>query len=269
MVSTPFNLLLVTWAAMCQQAPAPDYYAAATAGARNLSNQVQYLAQAIVTAPPAPIPPNGVGLFEQVQDVLGNLQLLQIQLNNKGDREQVVLNFLPIDGMLNGLAGELKGMERWNPALRMTVRRVRYAQQDLYFAILGTDGAPATQAQVALRQTLALQDRADDCLGHVRSFFLELPSLPAWNAEFADFRGGLNEMLKLENSKASRDDIKRQVLKTDQSWAKLVDRFNKLGTNSNLMLRSNFAQVDRLLDRLSTLYGVPDRRALLQDPFAQ
>jgi hypothetical protein len=262
------GILLLAAAALGQQPPGPDYYAAATAAARELSNQVQYLEQTIIAVPRPVSPPGGDGLFQQTEDILSNLQVLRQRLNDKAGREPLALGFYGVDGKINGLFNEIQGMERWNPGLRMTARRVRYAQQDLHFAILGNDGAPATQAQVALRQTLVLLDRTDDCLGVVRYVFTEQDSLPGWNAGFADFRGALTQLQKLQQTKASRDDVKQQLLQADQRWAKLVNRFNQLGTDSNLLLRSNFAQVDRLLDRLSQLYGVPDRRAPLKDPFA-
>jgi hypothetical protein len=254
-------------ATLGQQPPGPDYYAAAMATSRELSNQVQYLQQAIIAVPRPASPPGGDGLFQQTEDVLSNLQVLRQKLRDNAGREPLALSYAPIDQTLNALANEIQGMERWNPALRMVARRVRYAQQDLHFAILGGNGAPETKAQVALRQTLVLQDRTEDCLGVVRYVFAEQDVLPAWNRGFADFRGSLNEVQKLEQTKASTGDIKQQLVKADQSWARLVDQFNKVGTDSNLLLRSNFAQVDRLLDRLSTLYGVPDRRAPLKDPF--
>jgi hypothetical protein len=261
-------VLILATATLGQQPPGPDFYAAATAASRELSNQVQYLEQAIIAVPRPDSPPGGDGLFQQTEDILSNLQVLRQQLNSKAGREALVLTLAPIDRKLNTLSSDIGPMERWNPGLRMTARRVRYAQHDLHFAILGGDGAPETRAQVALRQTLVLQDRTADCLGIVRYVFAEQDVLPAWNKGFADFRGALNELQKLDQTKVSGDDVKQQLLKADQSWARLVDRFNKVGTDSSLLLRSNFAQVDRLLDRLSTLYGVPDRRAPLKDPLA-
>lgn len=268
MASGPFTVLILAAAVLGQQPAGPDYYAAVTAASRELSNQVHYLEQAIIAVPRPVSPPGGDGLFQQSEDILSNLQVLRQRVRDQAGREQIALSFSAIDRKLNELAGEIGGMERWNPGLRMVARRVRYAQQDLHFAVLGNDGAPETQAQVALRQTLVLQDRTEDCLGIVRYVFTEQDVLPAWNKGFADFRGALNELQTLEQNKGSRDDIKQQLVKTDQRWAQLVDRFNKVGTDSSLLLRSNFAQVDRRLDRLSTLYGVPDRRAPLKDPFA-
>jgi hypothetical protein len=267
MIGCHVGILLLT-IAVGQPPPGPDYYASATAAARELSNQFQYLQQAIIAVPRPAGPPGGDGLFQQTEGVLSDLQVLRQQLNDKANREQLALNFAKVDAKINTVFDEIQGMERWNPGLRMTARRVRYAQHDLHFALLGGDQAAATQAQTAYRQTLVLQDRTEDCLGIVRYVFAERDTLSGWNAAFADFRGALNQFQKLQKTKASRDDVKQQLLQTDRSWAKLVDRFNQLGTDTNLLLRSNFAQVDRLLDRLSTMYGVPDRRAPLKDPFA-
>jgi hypothetical protein len=267
MASYQFTVLLVASATLGQQSPGPNYYAAATAATRTLTNQVLYLQQAIVTLPQPATPPAGDQLFKQTEVILASLQDLRQGLNDNAGRESLVLTFVPIDRKLNALLRESQGIERWNAALRMTARRVRYAQQDLHFAIFGTDGAPETRAQVALRQTLALQDRTEDCLTHVRNVFFEQQPVFAWNDEFAAFQGALNELLKLEQTKAPRDDIKKQLLKSDQYWAKLVKRFNKDSLGSTLSVQWHFAQVDHLLDRLSMLYGVPDRRPPLKDPF--
>lgn len=268
MATYPLAVLLAAAATVGQKPPGPNYYAAAIEATRELSSQVHYLEQAIIAVPRPVSPPGGDGLFQQTEEILSDLQVLRQQLRDKFGREKLTLGFAAVDRKLNMLESELAGMERWNPGLRMTARRVRYAQQDLLFAITGNGAPPAAQADLAYRQTLALRDRVDDCLGLVRYVFAEQPGLPEWNAAFADFRGALSELQKLEQTKAPRDDIKVQLLKTDRSWAKLVDRFNALPTPPSLLLRSSFAQIDRLLDRLSTLYNVPDRRAPLRDPFA-
>jgi hypothetical protein len=248
--------------------PGPDYYAAANAAARELSNQFQYLQQAIIAVPRPPEPPGGDGLFEQTEGVLMNLQVLRRQINAKAPLEKLYLSFDSVDGKINGIFSEIQGMERWNPGLRMVARRVRYAQHDLHFAIFSDSGAPMTQAQRAYRQTLVLKDRTDDCLGVVRWAFAEQDTLPAWNGGFADFRAALAELQRLQKTKASRDDVKQQMAKADQSWAKLVTRFNQLPASPSLLLASNFAQVDGLLARLSKMYGVTDRRPPLNDPLA-
>jgi hypothetical protein len=267
MASYHVGVLLLA-ASLGQAPPSPDYYAAATAASRELSNQFQYLQQAIIAVPRPASPPGSDSLFQQTEDVLSNLQVLRQQLSSSAPREQLVLSFDGLDGKINTVFSEIQGMERWNPGLRMVARRVRYAQSNLHFAISSGDGAPMTQAQRAYRQTLTLQDRTEDCLGVVRYVFAEQDPLPAWNAGFADFRGALDAFQKMQKNKASADALKQQLAKVDASWAKLVNRFNQLPTAPNLLLSSNFAQVDGLLDRLSKLYGVPDRRAPLKDPFS-
>ena len=172
-----------------------------------------------------------------------------------------------MDTKLNQLLGDIQGMETWNPGLRMVVRRVRYAQHDLHFAVSAGDGAPATQAQMAYRQTLVAQSRTEDLLGVVRYVFAEQDVLTTWNAEFADMKSALAEFQRLQKSKASRADVKQALAKVDKSWATLVTRFNALPTANNLLLGSNFAQVDQVLDRLSRMFDVKDRRAALKDPF--
>jgi hypothetical protein len=269
MASTHLASLFVAAAALGQPAPpGPDYYAACTAAARELSNQFQYLQQAIIAVPRPPGPPGGDGLFQQTEDVLSNLQVLRQQLNNKAPLERLQLGFDSVDAKINGLFSEIQGMERWNPGLRMVARRVRYAQHDLHFAIFSDSGAPTTKAQRTYRQILVLQDRTEDCLGVVRWLFAEQDSLAGWNAGFADFRAALAELQKMQKNKASPGDVKKQMTIADQSWTKLVTRFNQLPAAPNLLLGSSFAQIDGLLDRLSKLYGVTDRRPPLRDPLA-
>jgi hypothetical protein len=261
--------LVVAAAAVGQPPPGPDYYAAATAAARELSNQFQYLQQAIIAVPrPDTTPVGGDGLFQQTEDVLSNLQVLRQQLREKAPREKLYLSFDSLDAKINGIFGEIEGMERWNPGLRMVARRVRYAQHELHFVLFSDNSAPASQVQRAYRQTLLLQDRAQDTLGIVRHLFAEKDTLPGWNADFADFRAALAAVAKLQKAKAARDEIKQQIAKADASWAKLVNRFNQLPAAPNLLLGSSFAQIDGVLDRLSKLYGVTDRRAPLKDPLA-
>ena len=50
-----------------------DYFAAATAAARELSRQFEYLQQAIIAVPRPPSPPGGDGLFEQTDTIQMNL----------------------------------------------------------------------------------------------------------------------------------------------------------------------------------------------------
>jgi hypothetical protein len=245
-----------------------DYFAASTAAARELSRQVMYLQQAIIAVPRPPTPPGGDGLYEQTETINVNLIGLRQQLNSKAGREQLILSFDTIDGKLNQLLGEIQGMETWNPGLRMVVRRVRYAQHDVHFAIFAGDGAPATQAQVAYRQTLVAQSRTEDLLGVVRYVFAEQDALNTWNAEFANLKSALAEFQRMQNGKAPRAEVKQALAQADKAWAKLVTRFNGLPTANNLLLGSNFAKVDQVLDRLSRMFDVKDRRAALKDPFA-
>ena len=263
------GLLILTGAALGQgPAGQDDYFAAASAAARELARQCENLQQAIIAVPRPPSPPGGDGLFEQTETIHVNLIALRQQLNRKAAREQLIQSFDAVDGKLTQLLGDIQGMETWNPGLRMVVRRVLYAQHDLHFALFAGDGAPATQAQVAYRQTLVAQSRTEDLLRAVRYVFAEQDVLTTWNAEFANLKSALAEFQRLQKSKAPRADVKLALAQADKAWANLVTRFNGLPTANNLLLASQFAQVDLVLDRLSRMFDVKDRRAPLKDPFS-
>jgi hypothetical protein len=263
-------LQIVPWllaAGTLGQGPGDDY-AAATAAARELSRQVEYLQHAIVAVPRPPTPPGGDGLFEQTESVHMALIQLREQLNSKAPRERIVLSFEAVDTKLNGVFSEIRGMETWNPGLKMVARRVKYAQHDLHFAIFAGAGAPESRAQAAYRQTLVLDSRVEDLLGVVRYTFDEQDVLPAWNAGFAELKRALAEFQRMQKSKATPDELRQQLARADKSWEQLVAKFNQLPAATNLLLGSNFARVDQAFARLSSLFGVKDRRAALKDPFA-
>jgi hypothetical protein len=265
----PFGLLLLA-ALSLGQGPAgqQDFYATTQASARELARQLQYLEEAVVAVPRPAAPPGGDGLFQQVESVQAGLILFRQQMQQKLPREQLIITYDAMDAKLNQLLGDIQAMEKWDAALRMVVRRVKFAQSDLHFAVFGADTPGARQADLAYRQTLVLVDRIGDLEGVVRYVFNEKDSLPAWNADFAALRGAVAEFQKLQKAKASRDEVQKQLAQADKAWEKLVARFNALPAATNLLLGSNFSLVDQSLDRLSRALGVKNRRAPLRDPFA-
>src|SRR5262249_9033100 len=146
------------------QAPAggQEYYAAATAAARELTRQLEYFSQAVALAP-SPQGPAGVrqGLFHQADEIFLDLENLRQQLNNGAGRESLYLSFERLKGKLGQL---LQGLQdpKWGPGLAYVARRVQAAEQDLQFALSSGDGAPEQLGAVVYSQTLALAARCEN-----------------------------------------------------------------------------------------------------------
>ena len=171
-----------------------------------------------------------------------------------------------MDGKLQSMLSDISALEKWSPALRMTAQRLLAANHDLQFAMSSGDGTPARQSQVAYRQTLVLLSRTEDLEGLVRYLFFEMDSLTAWNADLKELRSAIAELQRVQK-KGSRDDIKQQLMKTDQAWEKLVTRFKGLREGQYLILRLDFGKVDQVFDRLARMYGIQNRRPPLKANF--
>jgi hypothetical protein len=243
----------------------PDYWATTTAAARELSQQLGFLQQAFATIPG---PPQGRGLYEQAEGVLLDLIGLQQKLAQKASREALCIAFAQVDAKVNQLLSDIQGITTWDAAVRLAARRVSAAEHDLQFAVFAGEGAPSRQSQVAYRQTLLLLSRTEDLEALVRFMFAEQESLKGWNAEFAELRRAIAGLQQAQQNKASRDEIKKQLLQTDQAWEKLVKRYRALPQGRYPFIRHAFAQVDQVLDRLARLTGVPNRRAPVADNIA-
>ncbi len=92
-------------------------------------------------------------------------------------------------------------------------------------------------------------------------------ALKGWTPEFAAFKKNIAELQRLQKNKASRDDVKKHLVKTDESWEALVTRFKGLSAEEALQLREDFGQVDQVISRLSRSWGIQNRRAALQTNF--
>jgi hypothetical protein len=246
-----------------QAPPGDDYYAAATAAGRELSRQVEYLQRSFANIPG---PDEGRGLYQQTELILVDVTYLRQQIKRKVGREDLYLALDKVDGKINSLLDDLQGFAKWVPAVRMAVQGVQAAQHDMHFALSAGDGAPARQSSAAYRQTLVLKAKAQNLEGLVRYVFYEQDSLPGWTAGFKDLRGAINALQDLQNKKASRDDLKQQMLQVDKAWDKLVTKMKALPEDQNLLLVSDFARVDAIFDRLSRLFAIQNRRAPLKDP---
>src|SRR5262245_55605011 len=262
----PSHLAILFLTAALGQGPGgqDDYYSAATAAARELATQLEALTRSFVTIPG---PPEGRGLYKQADGVGYDLIYFRQQLKRKVSREDLYIAFDKVDGKLNTLLEELQPFEKWVPAVRMTARRVKSAQHDLQFALSGGDSAPARQGDALYRQTLVLLTRTEDLENMVRYLFDEQDSLAAWRAGFKEVRGQMADLQRLQKSKASADEVKKQFALTDQAWEKLVGKFKELPEDQHLILRSEFGQVDQVMARLAQRLGIQGRRAPLKAEF--
>jgi uncharacterized protein (TIGR03000 family) len=191
-----------------------DYWAITTAAARELSQQLGFLQQSFATISG---PPQGRGLYGQADGVQLDLIGFQQKLGEKASREVLYITFAQVDAKVTQLLGDIQSFTTWDAAVRMAARRVSAAQHDLQFALSAGDGAPTRQSQVAYRQTLLLLSRTEDLEGLVRFMFAEQQVLKGWNADFADLRSAISALQSAQQNKASRDDIKKRLLQTDQA----------------------------------------------------
>jgi hypothetical protein len=242
-----------------------DFRAAVTGASRELSRQLFFFQNTLSLIPG---PPMGRGLYKQCDDVQGDLIYFQQQLARNVSREQLLLNFDKMDAKLNQLMGDIKNFENWDTALRTVANRVRAADHDLHFALTSGSGAPAGGPELAYRQTLALLTKSENFAGMVRYVFDEQAGLAQWNADLATLKKAIGNLQNAEKNKAAAEDVKNQLLATDQAWEKLVARLKALPQGQYVLLQSDAAQVDRVLFRLAQIVGIKIGRAPLPDPLA-
>src|SRR5262249_45261034 len=154
------------------------------------------------------------GLYRQADGIQMDLIGLQQKLAQKASREALYIAFGQVDGKVNQLLNDIQGITTWDAAVRLAARRIGAAEHDLQFAIFARDGAPARQAQVAYRQTLLLLSWTEDLESLVRFMFAEQQVLKGWNADFAELRRAISALQRAQQNKASRADIKKELLQT-------------------------------------------------------
>jgi hypothetical protein len=249
----------------CVWAGGSDFRAATTAAARELSNQLSFLQQAMAAIPGGPM---GRGLWGQCDSVQGDLQYFQQQLKSQVGREELYLNFDKMDAKLTQLMTDIKGFENWDVAIRMVAKRVTAAEHDLQFALSIGDGTPARAGQTMYRQTLALLNRSETFTSMVRYVFDEQAVLKQWNADLATLQQAIKDFQGAQQNKAAPADLKTKFTAMDQAWDKLVTRLKALPQGQAILLQSDGAQVDQVFARLAGLLGIKGRRATLPDPLA-
>jgi hypothetical protein len=192
----------------------------------------------------------------------------QQQLKRNVSREQLLINFDTMDAKLDTLLGDIKNFENWDAALRMVAKRVQGAQHDLQFALASGSGSPADAAKLGYRQTLALLTKSENFAGMVRYVFDEQAVLAQWNGELAPLSQAIAKLQSLQRNKAPQQDVKTQLLATDQVWGKLINRLKALPQGQYILLQSDAAQVDQVIFRLAQINGIKISRAPLPDPLA-
>jgi len=242
-----------------------DFSVAATGAARELSKQLFFLQNTIALIPG---PPMGRGLFQQCEDVQGALIYFQQQLARKVSREQLLINFDAMDAKLDQLLSNIKGFEQWDNALRMVVGRTRAAEHDLQFA-LANGSSKANVPQLTYRQTLNLLTKSENFASMARYVFAEQNVLGQWNSELTSLSQAIAKLQTVQKGNAPVQQVKEQLLATDQVWEKLVTRLKALPQGQYILLLSDAAQVDQVLFRLARLTGATMiRPAPLPDPLA-
>jgi hypothetical protein len=247
-----------------QPAPATeDYYTSLTASARELSRALDLLQRSFVTI--ADGDQDGRGLYQQMVPIRADALYLRQQIGRKVSRDDLQLAFAKVDDELNRILGDLTGIEKWAPAVRMAARRLHQAQHDVHYALAASNEDPAKQAEVAYRQILALKTRVEDLHNLVKYLFTEQDAVAGWNAGFAELRGAVNDLQRTQKDKAPRAELTGKMQKVADAWEKLVARAQALPESQYLLLRADFAQADQVFARLERLYGIPQTRPPLKE----
>jgi hypothetical protein len=262
MGTSQLGLLVLAAAVAGQPAALPDsYYANAAQAAQKLNNQLFFLQRSLATIPG---PPEGRGFYKQIDLVSVDLDYLQNQIQRKVSRDSLYLAFDPMNGKLKQFLGDIQNAEQWAPALQMAARQAAAAEHDLYLALAAGDSSAARQAQTTARQIQLLTVRTKDLEGTVNYVFAGQPRLAAWKTDFLDLRAATSQLQLLQSSNASRDAMKKQLLKADAIWDKMVTKVKGYPEYLSFLLKGDFARVDQVIQQLSRTYGIDNRRAPLK-----
>ncbi len=215
-----------------------------------------------------PGPPEGRGFNKQSNRIFIDLITFRQLVQTKAPREDLYVAFAKVDMGMKQLLDDAQAFEKWDPAIRMAARRAQSALHETNFALSTGDASPARRSENETRQTQVLRNREVDLENMVGIVFLfDTDAMKDWNDEFSSLRKNIVELQRLQKSKADRDEVKQQLVRTDQSWEKLVARFKGLSADQILQLREDFGQVDQVITRLCLSYGIKNRRAPLQTNF--
>jgi hypothetical protein len=239
------------------------YWEPATAAARELARQLDFLQQTVIFSPAT----QGRGLTKQISGIQIDLTYFREQLKNKVSREELYLAFEKMDNKLTALLGEIQNAEKWSPPLKYVARRVQSADHDLHVALSLGDTGAKRQGQAVYRQTLALLGRVEDLAYMVQYVFEEQEALQRWTGPLKDLRREVKAFQKAQQDKASRDDLKQQLVRLDEAWDRIVALCKEVPGGQYFLLQGDASRVDALLGRLDSAFGLKDRRARLPSSY--
>ena len=238
-----------------------DTFAPAASAAREVARQLEYM-QGQFAFIPGPL--INRGLNQQAEQIQIALYQFRQAINNKAGKEPITLAFLKLDDQVQQLLGDLQGAAKTDVPLGYVWRRLRIAEHDLHFAVLGPGGDEAQQAKVLYRQTLALADRTEQLQSAVRYQFLDQPVLESWTTALKDLRDKITTLQQGQEKNVGRADLKQQLTQVDQAWTKLIERFNAIPALTYVMMQTQAVQVDAVVGRIDRLLGVENPRPKLQ-----
>lgn len=241
------------------QAQETTDWVAAKAAAREVYRQLEFMHGAIATIPG---PPEGRGLYGQVDGAVYAAVQLQNRLQAKADRAALYLAFERLDGKVKGLLEDLKNFEAWNQALKFAAQRLQAAEHDLSFALAvgETDGKKKTDA--LYRQTLGLQGRVETLGEQIVFTFTGFDSLGDWKAAVQDLRDAITAFQRLQQKKADSPDLKAALEVVNQRWQRLTDKFGKLRDTQYILLQQGAAAVEGALLRIDDVFGIRGKARL-------
>lgn len=266
MGSCHLGVVLLVGASLGQAGGDQNYYAGVSASARELATKLDLFQQSLVTIGTSPS--LGRGIYKQSMAIVYDLIYFQQQVKQQVSRDALYIAYDKMDGKLETLLGDIKLMEKWDPALRMMAKQVIAANHDVQFALAQTDATPARKSQAAYRQTLLALNRTDSLTNLVRFVFDEDDSLVQWNADLKALSQAIAQLQQVQKDKSSAADMKAQFQATDQAWEKLVTRFKSQSEQQQLLLRLSFGRTDQVFARLAALFGIQNRRAALPADFS-
>jgi hypothetical protein len=248
--------------------PAPDpntYYATVNACGRDLRNQMDFMTRALATIPDD----QPRGFYKQLNRITIDLAAFRELALNKAAKGDLNVAFAPVDRELNSMLTDLQPFSKWDPAVRLAVRRAQSALNDLNLALAADNIKPERRVKLQERQIQTLLNREADLQSMIGVAFLDSPNLTkSWNADLDALRASTTELDRLYKAKASFDAMKKQFVKTGEAWERLVTRFKLMSSQQALILREDFGQVDHVFAGMGALFDIKGQRAPLRWQFA-
>src|SRR5262249_20299462 len=150
--------------------------------------------------------------------------------------------------------------------LKLVCNRLRLADHDLYFAVMGGNDSPDRQSETRIRRTLAQQALVESLANNVNWLFGGRDAQPGWKNDVAATLQALAALQRAEEKKGTTaEEIKDLFVQADKAWGAVVQRYTDAKPQDKALLRSFVVMTDQGMGRLAPLAGVKDRRAPLTD----